>query len=422
MALEITTRLNIDFYDKKYILINAKQYDDVSRFIYLTCYDNGSIFNISSSKYNAYVRYRKADGHGVLNTCRISNIGEVIVELTEQMLASDGICYVDLIIVNKGSAIVNIDTGEIITIDNSPILSTMAFCINVYEASFDNSIVESSDEFDALNDLLKKANAEYKEVIQLSKSYAIGDAGNIRENENFDNSKYYCEQSRISAENAKQSEEAAKQSEINALASEQNAKASEQNAKSSEEAAKQSETNALASEQNAKASEEAALLSEQNAKASEEVASLSETNSKNSENAALLSEQNAKASEEAASSSEKLSKSYAVGGTGIRDGEDTDNSRYYYEMSKTIVENMTGGFVPMGSIFFSELASAEKATGYTYNIKDDFITDDTFKEGSGKSYTAGTNVYCAADGYWDCLGGSTYPVATVDEVKTYLSI
>ncbi len=34
-----------------------------------------------------------------------------------------------------------------------------------------------------------------------------------------------------------------------------------------------------------------------------------------------------------------LSKSYAVGGTGIREGEDTDNAKYYYEFIKYLITN-----------------------------------------------------------------------------------
>ena len=32
-----------------------------------------------------------------------------------------------------------------------------------------------------------------------------------------------------------------------------------------------------------------------------------------------------------------LSKSYAVGGTGTREGENTDNAKYYYEQAKATV-------------------------------------------------------------------------------------
>ena len=95
MALQTTTNINVDFQDNRYTLINAKQYDDCSRWITITCYEKGKFYNLSSSKHTAYVRYRKADGHGVLNSCRINTKGEVLVELTEQMLAAEGMCYVD---------------------------------------------------------------------------------------------------------------------------------------------------------------------------------------------------------------------------------------------------------------------------------------------------------------------------------------
>ena len=39
-----------------------------------------------------------------------------------------------------------------------------------------------------------------------------------------------------------------------------------------------------------------------------------------------------------ASADATLSKSYAVGGTGTREGENTDNAKYYYEQAKTAVE------------------------------------------------------------------------------------
>lgn len=410
MALEIIKNINVDFYDKKYQMINAKQYDDCSRFISITCYNQGGLYNLSASKHSAYVRYRKADGYGVLNFCRINYKGEVLVELTEQMLAASGVCYVDLIIIDKGNAIVNVDTGEIITIDGSPIVSTMAFCIDVQEASFDNSLVESSYEYDALNELLTKAEADYQEVVQLSRSYAIGDANNIRENEDNDNSKYYCEQASNSASNAKASETNAKESETNAKASEDNALLSEQNAKASEDASKVSETNASTSESNALLSEQKAKASENNAKTSEANALSSEQKAKSSENASSTSEANAKTSETNAKTSEENAK---VSET---------NAYNYCETVKNVVDGLNSGFIPMGTISFSELATAEKATGFTYNIKDDFVTDNSFAEGEGKTYTSGVNVYCRSDGLWDAFGGSASPTATVDEVKEYLGI
>lgn len=323
MSLQTITNINVDFYDKDYILINAKQYDKNSRFLSVTCYNHGEIYPINSGEHSAFIRYRKSDGNSIFNFCEIDRKGKILVELTEQMLASDGICYADLVIVNKGSADVNADTGEIVVIDNASVLSTMTFCIDVSHTAVENSDIESSYEYNGLNLALEKAEAEYAEVIKASKSWAVGGTS-IRDGENTDNAKYYCQQSLKNADDSSYSVE--------------------------------------------------------------------------------------------------LSKSYAVGNTGIRTGENVDNSKYYYEMVKAVVNGLNSGFIPMGTIAFSELSTAEKATGFTYNISTDFTTDDTFAEGTGKFYTAGTNVYCRSDGLWDCFGGYATPSATVDEVKDYLGI
>lgn len=387
MALQITTNINVDFYDKKYIMVNAKQLDSSSRWIAVTCYNQGNLYNISANKHSAYIKWKKADENAVLNSCRINHKGEILIELTEQMLAVDGICYVDLIIVNRGSAIVNIDTGEIITIDNSQILSTQAFCVNVHETYVDHSVIESSYEYNALNDLLEKANADYTEVIMLSKSYAIGNADDIRENEDFDNSKYYCEQAAISADKAKTSE-------VNAATSETNAKTSETNSKISETNAATSETNAATSEANAKTSETNSATSETNA-------ATSETNAYNYSVTAQR---------------------YAVGGTGIVSNEDVDNAKYYYQQVKGIQDSLSGTFSPQGTISFEELSTADKFSGYLYLVNESFTTDETFADGEGIQYPAGTIVYYTDNGCWDCLDTFIPNVATVNEVKSYLSI
>ena len=170
MALQSITNINVDFYDKKYILINAKQCDKHSRFLSVTCYNHGEVYPINASEHSAYIRYKKSDNNSVFNFCEINRHGKIQVELTEQMLISDGICYADLVIVNKGSASVNSETGEIVVIDNASILSTMTFCIDVSESAVLNSNIESSYEFDGLNAALERAEAEYTEVIRTARS------------------------------------------------------------------------------------------------------------------------------------------------------------------------------------------------------------------------------------------------------------
>lgn len=112
---------------------------------------------------------------------------------------------------------------------------------------------------------------------------------------------------------------------------------------------------------------------------------------------------------DAAVNSATRAESYAVGGTGIRQNEDVDNAKYYYQQIKQISGGMSGALIPLGTVAFADLQDQTKQVGYMYNISDDFTTDDTFKDGSGYTYPAGTNVYHTADGYWDCLAGTITP-------------
>lgn len=224
MAIQSFTNINVDFYDKKYILVNAKQLDKKSRFLLVACHDHGQFVSLNKGSHSAYIRYKKADDYGVFNFCNITNEGKIQVELTEQMLSSEGLCYAELVIVNRGGADVDTETGEIVNIDNTFVLSTMTFCIDVSEVVINNSDIESSYEYDGLNVALERAEAEYAKVSQLSRSYAIGNAGKIRADEDTNNSKYFSEQSRLTAESSKASEDNAKESEEKASIYMENAK------------------------------------------------------------------------------------------------------------------------------------------------------------------------------------------------------
>lgn len=201
--------------------------------------------------------------------------------------------------------------------------------------------------------------------------------------------------------------QAAQESAANAATSETNAKESETAAKESEVNAKESETAAKESETNAKESETAAATSANNALISESNAATSETTASNAAETATTKATEASTSATNAGNYADLSQSYAVGGTGTRIGEDTDNAKYYKEQAQQIAGGLAGGFVPMGTIPFSELANQSAQAGYMYNISDDFTSDDTFKDGAGIDYPAGTNVYYTADNLWDCLTGAS---------------
>lgn len=364
MALKSIVNVNVDFYDKKYILINAKQLDKKSRFISVVCYDHGEKYPINSSEHSAYIRYQKADNYGVFNFCDIDRKGNILVELTEQMLASEGICYADLVIVNKGSAELDVSTGEIIAIDNTAILSTMTFCIDVSESPVANSNIESSYEFDGLNVALEKAEAEYSNVIRLARSYAVGDADGIRENEDYDNAKYYYEQSSKKADDASASASDAKQSETNARTYMNNADLDSKNAFIYMNNAGSSATSAKTSETNA---------------------ANSATNAANSETNAQIYMNNAEEYKNASYDYSVISQRYAVGGTNTVADENIDNAKYYYEKARDIVIGAS-------------------VIGVKGNNETDYRTG---------------NVNLTADN----IGAvASTDVATVDEVKNYLGI
>lgn len=233
----------------------------------------------------------------------------------------------------------------------------------------------------------------------------------------------YLAKIKVEVAKAESSQQAAAMSEINAKASENAAKASEtaakkseDNAKASETAAAKSATAAAASESNAKVSETSA--SESSATATEKASSASQSADTAAEKADIATQKAAEIIGKAESAEESATKaqSYAVGGTGSREGEDSDNAKYYYQQAKDISEGLKGGLQPHGTVAFADLpALADVNAGWMYNISDEFTTTDDFKEGAGSTVPAGANIYKTSDEKWDVLAGT--PVTGVKGVK-----
>lgn len=219
-----------------------------------------------------------------------------------------------------------------------------------------------------------------------------------------------------SASNAATSEDNARSAATEAQDSATAAATSKSNAQTSAAAAAQSESNAKASENVAKSSRDAAVESAQTA--TEKATSASESAITASEKADIATR---KATEiigkaESAAASATKAESYAVGGTGSRDGEDSDNAKYYYQQAKDVSEGLKGGLQPHGTCTFADLpALADVNAGWMFNISDEFTTTDDFKEGSGNVIPAGANIYKTSDGKWDVLAGT--PVTGVKGAK-----
>ena len=134
---------------------------------------------------------------------------------------------------------------------------------------------------------------------------------------------------------------------IDADQARQAAQAAQTAAETAQTAAETAMGNAASSAGAAAASAQAAATSETNASGSASAAATSESNAADSESNAETSAQNAATSEENSENSAKLSQSWAVGGTGVRDDEDTNNAQYYAELAE----------------HFSPVSKADKVTG-----------------------------------------------------------
>lgn len=194
-------KISLDFYIRKIITVNAKQLDSDSRVINITCTENGKKFFVDSSTTSAFVRYKKSDGHAVLNQVDILSDGTVNLELTQQMLAVEGRHLVDIMLINKSeldvymynvtakddnngnvNAYIDIVTEddnegnvtiiehqtanvsdlsveeilEAITENGISVLSTMSFYVNTEGVAIDGAEIESSYEYNALIEGLGK--------------------------------------------------------------------------------------------------------------------------------------------------------------------------------------------------------------------------------------------------------------------------
>lgn len=344
MNLQTIQKLSIDFNQKGYKTISAKQYDKETRYLVIRCTDNGIFVPLDDTVY-ANARTLTADGRALLDSTTIQEDGTILLELDDTLLAT------------SGKAMVQIDIHQTNTEKR---LTTMNFIINVESSVYGDDTIIASDEFNALNDLIKKATKDYEYVIGESKKHADNAAGSASD----------------AANSASNAAEYATNSQDSATAATQKATAAENSAK-------------------------AAKTSENNAKVLETNASNSESNAANSAETAVD-----KANE--ASNHADMSKSYAVGTNNeVREGDATDNAKKYYEQAKDIAESFAGTLRPKGTITFTNLPSATDAKeGDMYNISDQFTTTASFKEGTGNVIPAGSNVYRTADGFWDVLAGS----------------
>lgn len=122
-----------------------------------------------------------------------------------------------------------------------------------------------------------------------------------------------------------------------------------------------SEQNALNSETNAKVSETVASDKAAEAILSAETAANKASEAANSSTIAIQKSNEASEYADTASESAIVSQSYAVGGTGTRDGEDTDNAKFYNEQSRSNAERAEDAADRAVAIAGVDIATVESA-------------------------------------------------------------
>ncbi len=252
-----------------------------------------------------------------------------------------------------------------------------------------------------------------------AESWARGHTG-IRQDENTNNSEFWCQQSQLHKNATEISAATASMCAYNAKQSELMAKESQTESKKSELAAADSATKSETNKNIVVSGIETASI------------------------CAFKAKENAKIAENYA----EIAQSYALGTNNIaRPNDSQDNSKFYSELARRLTDEAqklldqaqkiiaaasTGALIPAGTVMFENLPT-DPQTGHMYNISNNFTTDSRFVEGAGIFYRAGANIYWTKDGKWDVMVGtqvtgvkgeseSTYRVGNVNITKTNIGL
>lgn len=236
---QTTAKITLDLYTKNVVSVNAKQYDNQTRYIEITCVENGIVFTVDKSIMSAFIRFKKPDDNGVFNEVEITSDGKLKIELTEQMLSASGRAIADIFLLRKvftsEEKPTNID--DIYKV-NAPIISIMDFYINITPTALDHSQIESSYEFNALTNALAQIDFNNKKVVELDKTLTTNE--DIRKKDEAERKSN--EESRINSELKRVNEEDKRQKAEDVRVANENTRISNENTRQAQETKRQTDT------------------------------------------------------------------------------------------------------------------------------------------------------------------------------------
>ena len=207
--------ISVDFLNHSYHTVQSKQLDN-SRYLICTLTENGIPRGVKPDEI-ARLRLEKPDKTYVYNECETIEDGRILVTLTEQILAVNGKAQCDIQLTSADGII----------------YSTKNFIIHIDSTPYPLDAIKSSDEFDALNDIIAREGERIKIVEELEQTVTENEA--VR-NEN--------EHDRISSENIRKANETARQNQEDARQANENIRIANENSRKANETVRQTnETN-----------------------------------------------------------------------------------------------------------------------------------------------------------------------------------
>lgn len=164
MNLNIVNNITLDFTVPKIQNIRCVENDKNSRTIHITVTKNGQIFALDNHTMIAKYKIHKPDNRYIYNSAAINSDGTVTLALTEQAMVAAGVAKSEL---------------QILDSSTEKVLSTMPFNIIIEKSVVSNQDIESTNEFDVLNNLILHETERVESVKQLEKT--------VTENENSRN-------------------------------------------------------------------------------------------------------------------------------------------------------------------------------------------------------------------------------------------
>ena len=265
------------------LVLHASQYDGARDYKFTPLYGSAEYGYQSGAK--VYVEATKPDKTVVQEAATYNTDGTIYYKPSEVLFQAAGDVRLKIVIADSNNYTLA-SAAVTLAVD----LAGITTYAQISESDL-SLLHTTAQKISTLPSIVEEAQAQATRA----KSWAVGPSGSGTDGTDTNNSKYWSTQSANSSTAAANSASAAKTSETNAAAS-------KTAAASSQSAAKTSETNAKTYQ----------------------------TNAANSASAAKTSETNA-------ATSAKTAESWAVGGTGSRSGEDTNNAKYWAKQAETTV-------------------------------------------------------------------------------------